>query len=78
MDLVQLHSVSNSVLHSIVTAAQCANIIQGVSAGVAQVITDYTATMPPIVPGQADSTKYIQLWKRSLTSGGNLPECVFA
>ena len=44
----------------------------------AQVITDYTATMPPIVRGQADSRIYIQLCKRSLKGGGTLPECVFA
>jgi hypothetical protein len=78
MDLVQLHSASNSVLHSIVTAAQCANIIKGVSAGAAQVISDYTATMPPIVQGQAHITKYIQLRKRSLKGGGTLPECMFS
>ena len=72
-DLLQLHNVSNSVLHSLVTSVQSSNIIHSVSMGVASVITDYTTNMPNIIKG---NEKYIQFHKNSWTVDENLPVSV--
>ena len=59
------HEASNTILHDIVTAIQneYSEGVQGVSIGVASVISDYTRSMPPILPGHPDlvNEKYIQL-----------------
>ena len=59
------HEVSNTILHELVTSIQndYSAGVQGVSMGVASVISDYTRHMPPVLPGQPEliNEKYIQL-----------------
>eukprot|EP00092_Neocalanus_flemingeri_P003128 GFUD01003345.1.p1 GENE.GFUD01003345.1~~GFUD01003345.1.p1 ORF type:complete len:383 (-),score=89.17 GFUD01003345.1:18-1166(-) len=60
-----LHEVSNTILHELVTCIQSDYRagVKGVSMGVASVIRDYMANMPPVLPGHPDlvNEKYIQL-----------------
>ena len=60
-----LHEVSNTILHELVTCIQNDYHagVRGVSMGVASVISDYTAQMPPVLPAHPDlvNEKYIQL-----------------
>ena len=60
------HEASNTILHDIISSIQtdyCEGV-QGVSTGVASVISDYTTNMPPILPAHhpdLSNEKYIQL-----------------
>ena len=66
------HNVCNTLLHEIVTSIQTAmpGGVLGVSMGVASVISDYTANMPPILPSDPAmrNEKYIQLDGQPWTS----------
>jgi len=59
------HDASNTVLHELVTTIQkeWSPGIRGVSMGVASVITDYTANMPPVLTShpQLREERYLQL-----------------
>eukprot|EP00092_Neocalanus_flemingeri_P001900 GFUD01002028.1.p1 GENE.GFUD01002028.1~~GFUD01002028.1.p1 ORF type:complete len:383 (-),score=76.39 GFUD01002028.1:152-1300(-) len=66
------HEVSNTILHELVTSIQndYPAGVQGVSMGVASVISDYTSNMPSVLPGHPDliNEKYLQLGGNPWTS----------
>merc|ERR1719367_2010506 len=71
------HDASNTVLHELVTTIQkeWSPGIRGVSMGVASVITDYTANMPPVLTSHPHlrEERYLQLegrpWEGSQDQG---------
>ena len=55
------HNTPNTLLHEIVTKLQELEVVESVSSGIASVISDYTANMPPVLDTGSTLRKVVRL-----------------
>ena len=55
------HNTPNTLLHEIVTKLQELEVVESVSSGIARVISDYTANMPPVLDTGSTLRKVVRL-----------------